>query len=152
MVDIVDSRTRSRMMSGIRGRHTRPERVIRSGLHAAGLRYALHASNLPGRPDLVFPRWNAIVFVHGCFWHRHDCRYFKQPATRRAFWIAKFKENRARDLRNENQLWKTGWRIAKVWECAIRDSSDAEIELVIARLAKWIRSPGRRKLELRGHE
>ena len=99
MVDIVDKATRSRMMSGIRGKDTKPEVLIRKALHGRGLRYRLHASDLPGKPDLVFPRYGAALFIHGCFWHGHDCKYFKLPATRTEFWGGEINDNRDRDGR-----------------------------------------------------
>ena len=99
MTDVVDRATRSRMMSGIRGRDTKPEKQVRSFLHRAGLRFRLHAS-LPGKPDLVFPKHGAVVFVHGCFWHRHaGCRYATTPSSNVDFWQAKFDANVARDKR-----------------------------------------------------
>src|SRR5688572_25930517 len=105
MADVVDKATRSRMMSGIRGKNTRPEILVRSFLHRAGLRFRLHSNALPGKPDLVFPRHRAAVFVHGCFWHQHqDCRFATQPATNRAFWQKKLEGNVARDARNKTAL------------------------------------------------
>lgn len=99
MADVVDTATRSRMMSGIRGTNTRPERHIRSLLHRQGFRFRLHARELPGRPDIVLPRCRAVVFVHGCFWHGHGCPFFRLPGTRREFWQAKMERNRANDHR-----------------------------------------------------
>ena len=121
MADIVDQATRSRMMAGIRGRNTRPEIALRRALHARGLRYRLHDRKLPGTPDLVFRRFGAVCFVHGCFWHRHaGCPYATIPATRREFWLAKMDANIRRDQRNRQDLLGAGWRIAVVWECALR--------------------------------
>ncbi|MCY4558095.1 MAG: very short patch repair endonuclease [Chloroflexi bacterium] len=121
MVDIVNQETRSRMMAGIRGRDTRPEMTLRKALHARGLRYRLHAAHLPGRPDLVFAKYRAVIFVHGCFWHRHkDCRYSTTPATRPDFWARKFAANVRRDMNVQDQLASIGWRVAIVWECALR--------------------------------
>lgn len=106
------------MMSGIKGRDTKPERVVRSHLHLAGFRFRLHGRELPGRPDVVLPKWNAVVFVHGCFWHRHQgCPQAAVPSSNRAFWKAKFSANVARDERNRLQLRKLGWRVFIVWEC-----------------------------------
>jgi DNA mismatch endonuclease (patch repair protein) len=135
VVDVVDPATRSRMMSGIRGKDTRPERELRSALWKKGLRYRIHVSGLPGRPDLVFAGRNAVVMVHGCFWHGHaGCRYFKVPATRPDFWIAKFEANRLRDIRDLGKLQSQGWRVFRVWECAIRHfparTSDALADLI----------------------
>lgn len=121
-MDVVDRATRSRMMSGIRGRDTKPEKLVRSFLHRTGLRFRLHAS-LPGKPDLVFPKHHAAVFVHGCFWHRHaGCRYATMPTTNAAFWQAKFDSNVARDNRVSRQLRKEGWRVYVVWSCRIDES------------------------------
>ena len=132
MVDIVDKATRSRMMSGIRGRDTRPEKLVRSYLHRAGLRFALHKRGLPGRPDIVLPRYSAVVLVHGCYWHRHaGCRYATTPGTNRAFWRAKFAENVARDRRNLRDLRAMGWRPFVVWECGLTDS---KLELLVTRI------------------
>jgi DNA mismatch endonuclease (patch repair protein) len=134
MVDVVSTETRSRMMSGIKGKDTKPEIVLRRRLHSAGFRFRLH-QNLPGRPDLVFRKWNAVIFVHGCFWHRHECRIFKWPATRIDFWRAKIDGNAQRDTRNIAKLRAEGWRVAIVWECALR--SDAT---KVARLcSRWLR-------------
>ncbi len=121
MADIVDAATRSRMMASIRSEDTRPEMALRRALHRKGLRYRLHVTKIPGRPDLVFPRFRAVVFVHGCFWHRHpDCRYATTPATRTEFWQAKFDANVARDMRNQRDLAESGWRVGVVWECTIK--------------------------------
>ena len=121
MVDIVDRAVRSRMMARIGGKDTKPEMVLRRALHARGLRYRLHDRMLPGTPDLVFRRFGAVCFVHGCFWHRHqECPYATVPATRPDFWKAKFKGNVKRDRRTREELLDSGWRVAIVWECALR--------------------------------
>ncbi|MCY4571809.1 MAG: very short patch repair endonuclease [Gemmatimonadetes bacterium] len=121
MVDIVGRAVRSRMMAGIGGKDTKPEMVLRRALHARGLRYRLHDRKLPGTPDLVFHRFGAVCFVHGCFWHRHqECPYATVPATRPDFWRAKFRGNVARDRRVRKELLASGWRVAIVWECALR--------------------------------
>lgn len=123
MADVVDRATRSRMMSGIRGRDTKPEKQVRSFLHRAGLRFRLHAA-LPGKPDLVFPKHRAVVFVHGCFWHRHaGCRYATTPSSNAGFWQTKFDANVARDKRVTRQLRREGWRVFVVWSCRITDRS-----------------------------
>ena len=120
MVDIVDTETRSRMMSNIRGKDTKPELILRRALHARGLRYRLHVKDLPGKPDLVFPKFRAVVFVHGCFWHRHPgCAKATTPATRVEFWQEKFRANVLRDQKNSERLTETGWRICTVWECEL---------------------------------
>ena len=97
LTDIVDEQTRSRMMAGIRSRNTRPELIVRKGLHARGFRYRLHARGLVGRPDMVFRKYGAVIFVHGCFWHGHDCSLFRLPGTRSDFWQKKIGRNRERD-------------------------------------------------------
>ncbi|RWK28726.1 MAG: DNA mismatch endonuclease Vsr [Mesorhizobium sp.] len=141
MTDIVDKQTRSRMMAGIRGKDTKPELVLRRALHSCGFRYRLHSKGILGRPDLVFPRFRAAVFVHGCFWHRHPgCRYTTIPATRPEFWQSKFESNIARDHVVYADLLRAGWRVATVWECALRkpDRVSATADL----LAVWLRFGG----------
>lgn len=137
MADVVDKATRSRMMSGIKGKNTKPEMVVRQGLHRAGFRFRLHARGLPGKPDLFLPKWHAAIFVHGCFWHRHEgCRFATTPATRPEFWNEKFAANVLRDQRTQLALIAAGWRVATVWECAVRrDPADTT-----ERLALWISS------------
>lgn len=120
-MDVVDRVTRSRMMSGIRGKDTKPELVVRSFLHRAGLRFRLHVK-LPGKPDLVFPKFRTVVFVHGCFWHRHPgCRYTTTPANNADFWRVKFAANVARDERVTRQLEEQGWRVLVVWACELEE-------------------------------
>lgn len=137
MVDVVDSATRSRMMSGIRGRNTRPEILIRSLLHRRGFRFRLHARDLPGKPDIVLPRYHAVIFVHGCFWHGHDCPLFKWPQTRPDFWREKIGRNQANDNRTKEALLERGWRVGIVWECALRGAAKNG-EDVIQGLADWL--------------
>lgn len=137
MPDNVDPPTRSRMMAGIRAIDTGPELTVRRFLHSCGLRFRLHDKKLPGRPDIVLTRWNAVVQVQGCFWHAHEgCPYFVLPSTRKLFWKEKLLRNRERDFANEAALIEAGWRVATVWECALR--SDAESSL--RRLASWVRA------------
>lgn len=138
MADIVDKATRSRMMAGIRGRDTRPELELRRALHALGFRFRLQSKDLPGRPDILLPGRRAAIFVHGCFWHRHrGCRFSTTPATRREFWNEKFAANLARDERNTAALRALGWRVAIVWECALRAADRAESANAVA---QWLRS------------
>ena len=108
------------MMSGIRGRDTSPEKLIRSGLHRFGYRFRLHDRSLPGRPDLVFPSRRAIIEVRGCFWHGHDCHLFHWPQTRAEFWRTKILGNIERDERNRAAIFEAGWRVAEVWECQLK--------------------------------
>lgn len=120
MADIVDRATRSRMMSGIRGRDTKPEVIVRKYLHAHGLRYRIAPKNLPGKPDIVLPKYRTVVFVHGCFWHRHHgCRYAATPASNKDFWQIKFEQNLARDAWVRSELAKHGWKVLIVWECEV---------------------------------
>lgn len=151
MADIVDPATRSRMMAGIRSGNTKPELTIRKGLHRLGLRYRLHAKNVPGRPDMTFPSRHAAVFVHGCFWHGHDCPFFRLPATRPEFWAAKIAANRNRDAVVSKRLSESGWRQLTIWECAIRGKSPDEVAKAIGLAARWIRSKNA-QLQLRGSD
>ena len=120
MTDVLTFEQRRANMSRIRGRNTQPELILRRGLHRRGLRYQLHRSDLPGRPDLVFPASKAVILVHGCFWHLHDCPRFKWPETRQEFWRTKIERNRERDRRVLEDLNEAGWRVHVVWECALR--------------------------------
>ncbi len=124
MTDIVDSRRRSELMAGIRSRNTTPELAVRRIAHRMGLRFRLHRTDLPGRPDLVFPQHRLAVFVHGCFWHRHEgCRYASTPKSRIAFWTEKFAANVARDARQEAALRAHGWRTLVIWQCETKDQT-----------------------------
>lgn len=109
-------------MAGIKGKDTKPELVVRSWLHRRGLRFRLHARCLPGRPDLVFRKYRTVVFVHGCFWHRHPrCQYATTPASNGAFWQRKFSDNVARDRKKADQLRRLGWRVLTIWECQVAE-------------------------------
>ncbi len=122
MVDIVSPEKRSLMMGRIRGRDTQPELLVRSYLHRAGLRFKTNDRSLPGRPDLVFPKYRCVVFVHGCFWHRHaGCKLAAVPATRVDFWHSKFAANVARDEKANASLHTLGWRTFTIWECEVHD-------------------------------
>ena len=121
MADVHSPATRSYNMSRIRGKDTKPELLVRQYLHANGLRYRLHGKDLPGRPDLVLPRYRTVVFVHGCFWHGHEgCRYFVIPKTRTEVWQQKIGRNVANDFRQHGELASLGWRVLTVWECELR--------------------------------
>lgn len=124
-------------MSGIGGKNTKPELLVRKALFAAGFRFRLHRKDLPGRPDIVLPGRRVVVFVHGCFWHAHQgCRYAKSPATRREFWEAKLASNVERDRRATKALLSAGWRVLVVWECATRSSG--VLEKLSELLTRWI--------------
>lgn len=120
MADIVDKATRSRMMSAIKGKDTKPEMMVRRFLHACGFRFRLHRKDLPGKPDIVLPKYKVVIFVHGCFWHRHKgCPKATTPATNVDRWKTKFDDNVARDARNQAALREAGWDVIVVWECEI---------------------------------
>jgi len=138
LVDVVDVATRSRMMSGIQGKNTSPELLIRKALHARGFRFRIHAKHLPGKPDLLLPKYKAAVFIHGCFWHGHACRYFKVPQTRPEFWLEKIGKNQIRDGLQENALRVMGWRILIVWECAVRSMKREKSPLLVDLIANWL--------------
>lgn len=138
MSDIVDRVTRSRMMSGIRGKNTRPELVIRQGLHRLGFRYRLHYPGLPGKPDMVFPKYRAIILINGCFWHRHKCHLFKWPSTRRDFWKQKIESNVIRDRRNLKLYADRGWKVLTIWECALKGRERLPIDEVVHTAANWV--------------
>ena len=135
-------------MSGIRSRHTKPELTIRHGLHRLGFRYGLHNRKLRGTPDLVLPKYRAVIFVHGCFWHGHSCSFFRLPGTRTKFWKAKIDRNQENDLTAKEELFRHGWRVLTVWECALRGRSKSQVSAVLLRISNWLRSP-RKTLELR---
>src|SRR4051812_25109158 len=130
-MDVHSPEQRSRNMSRIRGRDTRPELLIRRGLHGRGFRFRLNARDLPGRPDIVFPKYRAALFVNGCFWHGHACPMFRLPATRPEFWLKKIEGNRARDAATATALTGATWRHFTVWECALRGSGKLGPELVL---------------------
>lgn len=140
MADVLSPEQRRLNMSRIRGRDTKPEMLVRRGLHSRGLRFKLHDRTLPGRPDLVFPKYRTVVFVHGCFWHAHGCALSKLPTTRRDFWSKKLEGNAARDSKAVTLLLSCNWRVLVIWECALRGSSRRPLEEVIERADHFIRT------------
>lgn len=137
MADTLTPTQRSERMSRIRGKDTRPELVLRRAIHASGLRYRLHVRRIPGSPDLVFPKYGAVVFVHGCFWHQHaGCKSAHIPKSNSEFWDLKFKLNKERDRRNARELRVLGWRVAVVWECQVADA--ASTRRTVARVHKFL--------------
>ena len=141
-MDVVDSKTRSRIMASIKGKNTKPELAVRKALHRRGFRFRLHAKDVPGRPDLVFRKFNAVVFVHGCFWHRHEgCRHATVPSTRTEYWTSKFERNVARDNEVRSRLIEEGWRVATIWECALRKAE--HVDVATQMLAGWLAAGGR---------
>lgn len=136
MADVVKPEVRSRMMSGIRGKDTQPELVLRRGLFARGYRFRLHGASLPGRPDIVIRKYRTVILVHGCFWHAHiGCRYFHMPEGNHQFWKEKLGRNRERDAHAVSALQTAGWRVAIIWECATRASASATLGI----LCKFLR-------------
>ena len=137
-------------MSRIRGRDTKPEMTIRRGLHARGLRFSLHRTDLPGQPDLVFPKYNSVIFVHGCFWHGHGCRMFAWPETRKAFWKEKIGRTRQRDRRALKLLRAQGWRVLAVWECALKGSDRWPLDEVLNRCEDFVLHSAREEMAIYG--
>ena len=133
-------------MSGIRGKDTIPELLIRKALFAKGFRYRLHDRRLPGKPDLVFPKYDAVIFIHGCFWHGHDCHLFKWPSTRPEFWKNKINRNREVDERNYKKIKEDGWRILTIWECAIKGKTRLSLEKIVDASEKWLKEGKREKV------
>jgi len=136
-MDAADKTTRSRIMSRVRQKNTGPEMILRKSLHKMGLRYRLHDKQLPGSPDLVLPRFKAVLFVHGCFWHRHGCEGTTTPRTNSDFWRKKFDANVARDRRNIETLKDTGWRVAVVWECSLK-CKRGDLNVVARLVYEWL--------------
>ncbi len=149
MVDIVSPDTRSRMMAGIKGKNTRPELTIRKALHSLGFRYRLHDSRLPGKPDLIFPKYRAVILVHGCFWHGHDCHLFKWPSSRKEFWRKKITRNQEKDSETLSGLQNDGWRILTLWECALKGRTRKPLEKVIENVSSWLESSSKSR-EIKG--
>lgn len=139
MADVVSPEKRSEMMAGIRNKDTKPEMLVRKSLHHRGFRYRLHRKDLPGKPDLFFPQYQAAIFVNGCFWHGHDCKFFKLPKTNADFWKKKIEGNRVRDLANLQKLEDRKIRHHTVWECATRHPIE-QFEIEMDHLAEWLKS------------
>lgn len=140
MADVVSTEVRSRMMAGIRSKDTKPELLIRQRLHRLGFRFRLHGKELPGKPDIILRKYNAVIFVHGCFWHGHRCHLFRMPGSRTDFWRQKILRNAQNDDRANRELRDHGWRIATVWECAIKGRTRLPHNEIISSLSDWLRS------------
>lgn len=149
MPDIVSPAVRSRMMAGIRGKNTKPELIVRSGLHRLGFRFRLHKKDLPGKPDLVLKKHNAVVFVNGCFWHGHPCHLFKLPSSRTTFWKAKILRNQRNDQRATVALRAQNWRVLTIWECSIKGRERIDPAFFMNRIQNWLFSK-RKTGEIRG--
>src|SRR3954469_702771 len=132
MADVHDKATRSYNMSQIKGKNTKPEILVRKFLHAHGFRYRLHVKNLPGKPDIVLPKYKTVIFIHGCFWHGHkDCKYFVVPKTRTEWWLTKINSNKANDAKALKALQNEGWKIITLWECELKPKT---FEMTLAHL------------------
>lgn len=127
-------------MSGIRGKNTKPEILIRSLLHRRGFRFRLHDRKLPGKPDIVLPRYQAVILIHGCFWHGHDCHLFKWPSSNESFWKEKITRNKEVDARSRQELTLAGWRILTVWECALKGKHRRPLEEIADEILTWLGS------------
>ena len=125
-------------MSGIRGKNTKPELIIRKALHRKGFRFRLYDKNLPGKPDIVLPKYRAVILVQGCFWHGHNCHLFKWPSSRPEFWKDKIEGNRVRDIRNQQALLNSGWRIFTLWECALKGKTRLPFDQVVSLIESWL--------------
>lgn len=150
MADKVSTEVRSRMMAGIRGKNTKPEIAVRKELHSAGFRYKLHDKRIPGKPDLVFPKFKAVIFIHGCFWHGHDCHLFRMPSSNTPFWQDKISGNINRDRAAVEKLTASGWKVATVWECALKGKTRRKAAEVTKELSEWL-TEGAEKLEIGGN-
>ncbi len=139
LMDTVDQKIRSKIMASVGQKDTKPEMVLRKALHRMGFRYVANDKRLPGSPDLVFPKYHAVIFVHGCFWHRHGCKYSTMPQTRRYFWEEKFEANKRRDLRKISDLRKKGWNVKVVWECKLKGSKN-QVHREISTISKWLKN------------
>jgi len=136
MADVHTAQQRSYNMSQIKAKNTKPEMLVRKFLHARGFRYKLHDRKLPGKPDLVLPKYKTVIFIHGCFWHGHnDCKYFVVPKTRTEWWLNKINTNKVNDAKANKALKKDGWKIINVWEC---DLKPLKVEMTFLSILKKI--------------
>jgi len=138
-MDTVDQRTRSKIMAAVGQKNTKPEMTLRKVLHAMGFRYVINDKRLPGSPDLVLPKYCTVIFVHGCFWHRHGCKYSTLPETRKEFWEEKFEANMKRDRRKISELRKRGWKVKVIWECQLRGNNN-HVLIQVAGVAEWLKN------------
>lgn len=139
-MDKVSPEVRSHIMASIKGKDTKPEMVIRRTLHSLGFRYKLHVKDLPGCPDLVLPKYKAVIMVNGCFWHGHDCHISNWPKSRSEYWKQKIGKNKARDEKNNIKLYQLGWRVAIIWECAIIGKRNYSKNEIARLLSAWLQN------------
>ncbi len=150
MTDVHDKTTRSRNMSAIKGKDTKPEIQIRKLLHSMGYRYRLHVKELPGKPDIVLPKYKVVIQINGCFWHKHECHLFKWPSTRTEFWKNKLNKNAENDRKNIFSLQYQGWRILTIWECALKGKKKIQINEIVELITHFINSEETSWLETSG--
>ncbi len=150
MADVHSRDIRTKNMQAVRHKDTLPELLVRKSLFARGFRYRLHVRDLPGKPDLVFPRYRAVILIHGCFWHCHGCHLFKLPTTRTAFWQQKINSNKYRDIIVLDKLRAAGWRVAIVWECALKGRQKIALNLITDQLSSWLSDSRTPFLEIAG--
>lgn len=143
MSDVFSPEKRSEVMSKIQGKDTKPELKIRKALHALGYRYRIHDKNIKGKPDLKLTKYNALIFVHGCFWHGHDCHLFKWPQKNAEFWRNKITGNIERDKKNIALLRSEGWRVLVIWECALKGKYSIDFQKLIDKIDVWLKSDSR---------
>ena len=139
MADVVSQKKRSQMMAGIKSRDTQPEILMRKALYALNFRYRVCDKKLPGRPDIVFSKYRAVIFVHGCFWHGHTCNLFKWPKTREEFWRNKIEGNKARDAKVLALLQDSGWRVCIIWECMLKGKGPETIKQLAKETGEWLK-------------
>lgn len=151
MADVVSKEKRSLMMSGIKGKDTKPELLVRKGLHKLGFRYKLHSRKLPGKPDLAFSKYNAVIFVNGCFWHMHECHLFKKPSSRVDFWTKKLNRNIELDTKALTELKERNIRVCLIWECALKGKHRLELASVLQSCSDWLESENS-YLEIKGSQ
>jgi len=140
MTDVFSSEKRSKVMSRITGKNTEPEMKIRKALHGLDYRYSLHKKNLPGKPDIYFRKYNALIEINGCYWHGHDCHFFKWPQNNKEFWKKKIGRTKERDGNNFRKLQDMGYRLLVIWECAIKGKTSLDFEVLIESVIKWLHS------------
>ncbi|MCY3914420.1 MAG: very short patch repair endonuclease [Chloroflexi bacterium] len=140
MTDTVSPAKRSEVMSKVGSKDTKPELLIRKGLHSLGFRYRLHVKELPGKPDLVFPRFKSVIQINGCFWHGHSCPLCRMPSSNSEYWRRKVARNKERDMSNRQSLVKEGWRVLTIWECALRGKEKLELNRVLELTSEWLLS------------
>lgn len=141
MTDVHSKAVRSKNMAAIKSRNTGPEMIIRKLLHSLGFRFRLHNKKLPGTPDITLPKYKTLIFINGCFWHKHDCELFKLPKSRSLFWSEKLRTNKQRDVLNINKLLSLGWKIIIIWECSLKGRSKLPLEYIGERLVYEINHP-----------